>query len=294
MGGIFSAGFPAAWDVPLREWTNSFVAHIVDNYSRSFQGASDALLYLLFHVERALLWLPWWLVVLLIGLVVWHANGRRLPPAIALAGTVVLVGAFGLWQQMITTLALMTIAAGSSVLLGVPLGILMAGSARFKALLKPLLDVMQTMPSFVYLVPVVMFFGLGNVSAIFATVVYALPPVARLTDLGLRLVDRSLIEAAASAGASGRQTLWLVSLPLALPTVLAGVNQTIMLALSMVVLASMIGARGLGEEVLRGLQRGDVGRGLEAGLAIVVLAVIMDRVTAGYSRRWSEAATDGG
>ena len=294
MGELFAREFPNSWDVPLREWANSFVAWLVDEYSRSFQGASDTLLFLLFHVERALVWLPWWLVVGLIGLLVWHANGRRLAPALVLAGAMILIGTFGLWSQMITTLALMTIAAAVCVLIGVPLGIAMARSARFKAVLKPLLDVMQTMPSFVYLVPVVMFFGLGNVSAIFATVIYALPPVARLTDLGLRLVDRELLEAAASAGATGRQTLWLVSLPLALPTVLAGINQTIMLALSMVVLASMIGARGLGEEVLRGLQRGDVGRGLEAGLAIVILAVIMDRVTAGYSRRWDHNAAERG
>jgi glycine betaine/proline transport system permease protein len=153
-------------------------------------------------------------------------------------------------------------------------------------LLRPLLDGMQTMPSFVYLVPVVMFFGLGNVAAIIATFVYAVPPIIRLTDLGLRLVDAEVLEAAQAFGASERQTLVWVRLPLALPTIMAGVNQTIMMALAMVVLASMIGARGLGQEVLRGLQRGNVGLGLEAGLAIVFVAIVMDRITAGYSRRW--------
>src|SRR5690606_24349473 len=151
-----------------------------------------------------------------------------------------------------------------------------------------------TLPSFVSRVPIVVSSGLGNVSALFATFVYAVPPVIRLSDLGLRSVDRSLVEAAETAGASEAQVLRYVRLPLALPTVAAGVNQTIMLALSMVVLTSMIGARGLGQVVLRGLQRGDVGLGLEAGLAIVLLAVVMDRVTSGYARRWDDGAEERG
>ncbi len=283
--GSSASGYPEAWRVPLREWTNDFVAWLVAEHSGAFRAVADALTFALFQVERLLGGLPWWLVVVLLASVVWHAAGRRLRPALLVAVALVLTGSFGLWEQLVTTLALMVIASTACMLIGVPLGVLMARSARFKAVLRPVLDVMQTLPSFVYLVPVVMFFGLGNVPAVFATVVYALPPVVRLTDLGLRQVERELIEAAASAGASERQTLLLVRLPLALPTVLAGVNQTIMLALSMVVLASMVGARGLGQEVLRGLQRGDVGLGLEAGLAIVFLAMLIDRVSAGYARR---------
>lgn len=281
-----SGGFPASWRVPLRDWANAFVAWLVEEHSRTFRIVADSLTYALYQVERFLGWLPWWLVIALLAAVVWHAAGRRLRPALLVAAALLLTGSFGLWDQLVTTLALMVIASTACIVIGVPLGVLMARSARLKAVIRPVLDVMQTMPSFVYLVPVVMLFGLGNVAALFATVVYALPPVVRLTDLGLRQVERELIEAAASAGATERQTLLLVRLPLALPTVLAGVNQSIMLALSMVVLASMVGARGLGQEVLRGLQRGDVGLGLEAGLAIVFLAVLIDRVAAGYARRF--------
>jgi len=279
--------------VPLREWTNAFVNRLVDDYSAAFAGVSDALLYLLGGLERALLAVPWWLVTVALAALVWNATRRPLAGAFVVVG-LVLVGSFGLWPETVTTLALMALATALCVLVGVPLGVLMSRSARFKAVLRPVLDLMQTLPSFVYLVPVVMFFGLGNVSALFATFVYAVPPVIRLTDLGLRSVDRSLIEAAETAGASELQVLRYVRLPLALPTLAAGVNQTIMLALSMVVLTSMIGARGLGQVVLRGLQRGDVGLGLEAGLAIVLLAVVMDRVTAGYARRWDDGAAERG
>jgi glycine betaine/proline transport system permease protein len=277
--------FPAGWRIPLRDWTNDVVDALVVVAAPLFEGMSSMVLRALFAIESALVWLPWWLLVLAVGALMWHAAGRRLLPAVLAAVALVLVGTFGLWEQAMTTLALMVVATVIAVGMGVPLGIAAARARRFRTALRPVLDVMQTMPSFVYLVPVVMLFGLGNVSAVFATVVYAIAPVVKLTDLGLRSVDVSLIEAAESAGASEFQTLWLVRFPLALPTVMAGVNQTIMLALSMVVLASMIGARGLGQEVLRGLQRGDVGVGLEAGLSIVVLAIIIDRMTALYATR---------
>ena len=284
--------FPESWRVPLRTWTNDAVAWLVANYGDVFRSITETLLLLLVRVERGLAGLPWWLVVLLVAALVWHASGRRWWPALALSGLLVVVGTFGLWSDMMTTLAIMLVATAFTIVLGIPIGIAMARSDRLKRLMRPLLDGMQTMPSFVYLVPVVMFFGLGNVAAIIATFVYAVPPIIRLTDLGLRLVDAEVIEAAAAFGASERQTLAWVRLPLALPTIMAGVNQTIMMALAMVVLASMIGARGLGQEVLRGLQRGNVGLGLEAGLAIVFLAIVMDRITAGYSRRWDPTAKD--
>ena len=284
--------FPESWRVPLRTWTNDAVAWLVANYGDVFRSITETLLLLLVRVERGLAGLPWWLVVLLVAALVWHASGRRWWPALALSGLLVVVGTFGLWSDMMTTLAIMLVATAFTIVLGIPIGIAMARSDRLKRLMRPLLDGMQTMPSFVYLVPVVMFFGLGNVAAIIATFVYAVPPIIRLTDLGLRLVDAEVIEAAAAFGASERQTLAWVRLPLALPTIMAGVNQTIMMALAMVVLASMIGARGLGQEVLRGLQRGNVGLGLEAGLGIVFLAIVMDRITAGYSRRWDPTAKD--
>jgi glycine betaine/proline transport system permease protein len=282
---IFTSSFPEAWRIPLRQWTNEGVRWLVAEYGDLFRAITDALLYILVRVEDALTALPWWLVIVLVALLVWHAYGKRLTPALVMAGLLLLVGSFGLWSELMTTLALMTVATAFTIVIGVPIGILMARNRLVNAGLRPILDGMQTMPSFVYLVPVVMFFGLGNVAAIFATFVYAVPPVIRLTDLGIRLVDKEVIEASTSFGANSRQTLWEVQLPLALPNIMAGINQTIMMALAMVVVASMIGARGLGQEVLRGLQRGDVGLGLEAGLAIVILAIVIDRITQGYSRR---------
>ena len=282
--------FPSAWRIPLRTWTNDAVSALVVNFGDVFAAITGALLQLLIRVERFLVALPWWLVVLLVAVLVWHATGRRIVSGVVLAGLMVLVGTFGLWPQMMTTLAIMLVATVFTIIIGIPIGVAMARSDRLKMWLQPVLDAMQTLPSFVYLVPVVMFFGLGNVAAIIATFVYAVPPVIRLTDLGLRLVDPEVVEAGAAFGASERQTLFLVRLPLAVPTIMAGINQTIMMALAMVVVASMIGARGLGQEVLRGLQRGDVGLGLEAGLAIVFLAIVMDRITAGYSRRWDHTA----
>ncbi|MEX2543227.1 MAG: proline/glycine betaine ABC transporter permease [Trueperaceae bacterium] len=293
MFDFLNQSFPESWRIPLREWTNDGVRWLVSEYGDVFRAITDALLFVLVRVENVLNWLPWWLVVLLVGLLVWHAFGRRIGPALLMAGLMTLVGSFGLWPQLMTTLALMTVATMVTIIIGIPIGILMARNDTVRAGIKPILDGMQTMPSFVYLVPVVMFFGLGNVAAIFATFIYAVPPVIRLTDLGIRLVDKEVIEASQSFGANSRQTLWEVQLPLALPNIMAGINQTIMMALAMVVIASMIGARGLGQEVLRGLQRGDVGLGLEAGLAIVILAIVMDRVTQGYSRRYDYTADQG-
>ena len=290
---FLSQPFPETWRLPLRRVTNDAVRALLLEYGDAFRGFTDALLQLLVRVERFLIGLPWWLVLIVVALLVYHASGRSKLTALLLTAALFVVGTFGLWTASMTTLAIMLIATLFSVLVGVPVGVLMARSDRLKGLLRPLLDGMQTMPSFVYLVPVVMFFGLGNVAAIIATFIYAVPPMVRLTDLGLRLVDAQVLEAAAAFGADERQTLLWVRMPLALPTIMAGVNQTIMMALAMVVVASMIGARGLGQEVLRGLQRGDVGLGLEAGLAIVVLAVIMDRVTAGYARRLDPLAGRG-
>jgi glycine betaine/proline transport system permease protein len=290
MLAFLTQDFPSAWRIPLRSWTNDAVSALVVNFGDVFAAITGALLQLLIRVERFLVALPWWLVVLVVALLVWHATGRKIVSGVVLAGLMVLVGTFGLWPQMMTTLAIMLVATVFTIVIGIPIGIAMARSDRLKNVLQPVLDAMQTLPSFVYLVPVVMFFGLGNVAAIIATFVYAVPPVIRLTDLGLRLVDREVVEAADAFGASERQALFLVRLPLAVPTIMAGINQTIMMALAMVVVASMIGARGLGQEVLRGLQRGDVGLGLEAGLAIVFLAIVMDRITAGYSRRWDHTA----
>jgi len=210
---------------------------------------------------------------------------RRIVFSIAMGALLCLLGVLGLWDAGMQTLSLMLMATFLSVLVGIPLGIMMARMNWLRSIMLPVLDVMQTMPSFVYLIPVVMLFGLGKIPALIATVIYAVPPLIRLTDLGIRLVDREVLEASRAFGATSRQQLFGVQLPLALPNIMAGINQTTMMALSMVVIASMIGARGLGYEVLLGINRLEVGRGLLAGLGIVVLAVLFDRITQSYGHR---------
>jgi glycine betaine/proline transport system permease protein len=227
--------------------------------------------------------LPPWVVLLAVAALAWHAT-RSAWRALLLPALLYAIGCLGLWDALMQTLAIMVVATVMAVLLGLPLGILMSRHDRLRAVLLPVLDVMQTLPTFVYLIPVLMLFGLGKVPAIFATVVYALPPLIRLTDLGIRQVDADLTEAARSFGTTRWQLLLGVQLPLARPSIMAGINQTTMMALSMVVIASMIGARGLGEDVLAGIQTLDSGRGLQAGLAIVILAVVVDRITQAYGR----------
>ena len=225
----------------------------------------------------------------IVAAIAWHAT-RRLLPTLVITGLLFLVGAVGLWDKLMQT---PRADAGGDLHLGAdrhPLGILAARSNRLRAVLMPLLDIMQTMPSFVYLIPVLMLFGLGKVPAIFATVIYAAPPLIRLTDLGIRQVDSEVMEAVNAFGANRWQQLFGVQLPLALPSIMAGINQTTMMALSMVVIASMIGARGLGEDVLVGIQTLNVGKGLEAGLAIVILAVVIDRITQAYGRSRHETS----
>jgi glycine betaine/proline transport system permease protein len=190
----------------------------------------------------------------------------------------------GLWEEMVSTLALVLAASLIALLFGIPLGIAMARSDIVKAITRPVLDLMQTMPSFVYLIPAAMFFGLGQVPGTIATVIFAMPPAVRLTDLGIREVDAEHVEAGLAFGCTRRQLLFKVQLPLAMPSIMAGVNQTIMLALSMVVIASMIGAGGLGSTVLTGIQRLDVGQGFQGGIAVVILAVILDRITQSFGR----------
>ncbi|WP_372524368.1 ABC transporter permease [Piscinibacter sp.] len=270
--------------ISIREPINRFVEWLVINHGDAFHAFSAAVLRtLLVPLEQALRGLPAWVVLLAVGALAWHAtrSGWR---AITLAALLALIGAVGLWDPLMQSLALLVVATVLAVLLGIPLGILLARHDRLRALALPVLDVMQTLPIFVYLIPVLMLFGLGKVPAIFATVVYAMPPLIRLTDLGIRQVDPELTEAAWSFGATRWQLLTGVQLPLALPSVMTGINQTTMMALSMVVIASMIGARGLGEDVLVGIQTLDTGRGLQAGLAIVILAIVVDRITQAYGQ----------
>jgi glycine betaine/proline transport system permease protein len=190
-----------------------------------------------------------------------------------------LIGTFGYYELAMLTLSLVSAAVLFSLLIGIPTGIAMAQSDKTERIMQPILDGMQTMPSFVYLIPALMFFGLGKVPAIIATLIYAVPPVIRLTNVGIREVDKEVVEAALAFGAKKKQVLWDVQLPLARPSIMVGVNQTTMMALAMVVIGSMIGAKGLGMEVLLSINRIEVGRGFEAGLSIVFLAIIIDRLT---------------
>jgi ABC-type proline/glycine betaine transport system permease subunit len=229
------------------------------------------------------LWLPWWSVVLIIGLITWFTAGKKF--AIISVFLVGLIAAMGLLDLACETLAIMLTSTIVCVILGLPLGIIAGLSNFFDATQRPVLDTMQTMPTFVYLIPAVMLFGLGKVPAVIATCIYALPPMIRLTSLGIRQVDANLIEAARSFGSTLWQTLVKVQIPMALPSILAGLNQTIMMALGMVVVASMIGAGGLGVEILRSLTRLEIGRGTVAGAGIVVMAMILDRISQGAARK---------
>lgn len=278
--------FPESWHLPLDRSINDFVDWLVVTHGDSFEAAANALLAVLVWLERGLRGAPWWLVIAIItGLML--LGSRRVAISLAVGAALIFIGLLGMWDLAMQTLALMIVATVLAILIGVPIGILLAQSDRLRAATLPVLDAMQTMPAFVYLIPALLLFGLGKVPAIFATVIYATPPLIRLTELGIRLVDADVKEAVAAFGASRWQRLRMVELPLALPTILAGVNQTTMLALSMVVIGSMIGARGLGEEVLLGIQRLDVGRGMVAGLAIVALAVVLDRLTQAIGGRLS-------
>ncbi|MGO0693308.1 ABC transporter permease [Pseudomonas guariconensis] len=278
-----SAGFPDAWQFSFAEWVNRLVDWLVLRYGDQLRSLSDHLLQLLVGLESLLRLLPWWLLLLLVGLLAWHAS-RSLTRALVLSALLAQIGMIGLWDKLLQTLALVLVSTGLCVLIGVPLGVVLATRPLARRLVLPVLDVMQTLPAFVYLIPVLMLFGLGKVPAVFATLVYALPPLVRLTELGLAQIDPSLLQAAHGLGANRWQRLRRIALPLALPSIMAGLNQSVMMALSMVVVASMIGARGLGEDVLSGIQTLNVGQGVEAGLAIVALAMVIDRISQAYGQ----------
>ena len=278
--------FPTSWNLGLRQPIDDFEHWVIGNRATHwlfvfgftpFSNFIDSLLRL---CEQFLIGLPWASVVLAVALIAYRARGAWLALLSALALT--LMVAVGLWEQSLQTLALMGASVALALLLGLPLGVMAARWPRVDALLRPILDTMQTMPAFVYLIPVLLFFGVARVPAVVATVIYALPPAIRFTASGIRQVPESAVEAADVFGSTSYQKLWKVQLPLALPAVLAGVNQTIMMALGMVVIAALVGAAGLGRDVLVALQRLRVGQALEAGLAIVFLAVLLDRISAGF------------
>ncbi len=277
--------FPSTWEYHIAPQINDAVRWLLQEYGAAFDKFSDGLLKLLLFIQGMLQVVPWWGYVLIIAVLSWVAMKKLIPVAV-LSLMPVIIGVFGLWGLAVETLAIVITSVVFALVIGIPLGILMAEVKVFGIVFRPVLDAMQTMPSFVYLIPAMMLFGLGKVPAIIATLIYAVPPVMRLTSLGIQLVPKPAQEAARAYGATRWQLLTEVRIPLAMPSILAGVNQTTMMALAMVVIASMIGARGLGQEVLLAINRIDVGRGFEAGLGIVIMAIIIDRITQGMAKRW--------
>ncbi|MEC7649751.1 MAG: proline/glycine betaine ABC transporter permease [Pseudomonadota bacterium] len=270
--------------VALRKYLDGTYREFSRTDGDAIETFFDPLLYFLVWFEKLLLLSPWPIILaVLIGLS--FAASRSWKLSFGVLAAFVLIGYFGMWADTMRTLAIITVATLLSIGIGVPIGIAMARSDRVQTIVTPILDIMQTMPAFVYLIPVVMLLGIGKVPGILAVLVYAIPPVIRLTNLGIRLVDKDVLEAAIAFGASRRQRLFEVQLPLALPTIMAGINQTIMMALAMVVIASMIGVKGLGQPVLKAITNQYFTMGLLNGLAIVVIAIVFDRVSQAYAKR---------
>ena len=258
------------------------------NFSREhgelIESFFDPLLSFLVWFEKLLLATPWWLVIAVLTALAYLAS-RSWKLSLGVVVSFTLIGYFGMWEDAMSTMSIILVCTLLAIVLGVPIGIIMARSDRCQMLITPILDVMQTMPAFVYLIPVVMLLGIGKIPGVLAVIIYAIPPVIRLTNLGIRLVDKEVLEAATAYGASSMQRLLGVQLPLAMPTIMAGINQTIMMALSMVVIASMIGVSGLGQPVLKSITNQYFTLGLLNGLAIVALAIIFDRVSQAYAKR---------
>jgi len=278
------SSFPEFVRIPLADWIDALMDWVLTQFAGLFDAIGHILLMVLLYIERFFLWLPWWLIIVLVGVISWRVM-RQWWMGVGMAALLVLIGSFGYWELAMMTLGLTAAAVIVSLAVGIPVGITMAKSNLVESIIRPILDAMQTMPSFVYLIPALMLFGLGKVPALFATLIYAVPPVIRLTNVGIRQVSEEVIEAARAFGASSRQILFEVQIPLAVPSIMVGINQTTMMALAMVVIASMIGARGLGLEVLLAINRIEVGRGFEAGISIVFLAIIIDRITHALATR---------
>ena len=269
--------------IPLDEWIQTFVDWLVVNYREFFQIIKVPVEISLEGLEWLFFTLPPWLIIVAFALAAWRYAGKRV--AVFTVLTFFLIGYLGLWEDTMTTLAMVICSVVFCAVVGIPIGILTGRSDRIEMLLRPFLDAMQTTPAFVYLIPVVMLFSIGTVSGILATIVFALPPIVRLTSLGIRQVHPELIEAALAFGATPWQVLRKVQFPLALPSIMAGLNQTIMMALSMVVIAALIGAGGLGNPVVQGLNTLEIGLATIGGLSIVLLAMVLDRITQGFGQK---------
>ena len=253
-------------------------------YGDGIEAFFDPLLFFLVWLEKLLLNSPWPIIILAIAILAWFGS-RSWKLVVGSAVAFMLIGYFGMWNDCMATVAIITVCTTICIAVGIPLGVLMSKSDRAEKTILPVLDMMQTIPSFVYLVPILMLLGIGKVPGLIAVCIYAIPPIIRLTNLGIREVDKETLEAIDAFGATTWQRLTKVQIPLALPTIFAGVNQTIMMALAMVVIASMIGVKGLGVPILRAISNQYLALGLMNGLAIVALAIIFDRITQHYGKR---------
>ena len=263
-------------DLAFREFSRA--------YGDGIEAFFDPLLFFLIRLEKLLLATPWPIILLVLGVFAWLGS-RSWKLVVGSVVAFMLIGYFGMWKDCMATVAIITVCTIMCIAVGIPIGVLMARSNRVEKAMLPVLDMMQTIPSFVYLIPILMLLGIGKIPGLIAVCIYAIPPVIRLTNLGIREVDKETIEASEAFGATKLQKLKTVQIPLALPTVFAGVNQTIMMALAMVVIASMIGVKGLGVPILRAISNQYLALGLFNGLAIVALAIIFDRITQEYGRR---------
>ena len=263
--------------IPLGEWVENGLQYLVSNYRDFFRSIRWPIDQVLTTIDEGLNAVPPLIAVLLASLFSWQIGGRNL--GVFTFVCLSLLGFIGVWGESMTTLSLVLTAVFFCLVIGIPLGIISARNDRLEMLIRPMLDAMQTLPAFVYLVPVVMLFGIGDVPGVMVTIVFALPPLVRLTNLGIRQVPADKIEACRAFGCTPRQMLFKVQLPIAMPTIMAGLNQTLMLSLSMVVIASMISVEGLGQMVLRGIGRLDMGLATVGGMGLVLLAVFLDRIT---------------
>ena len=271
--------------LPLASWVSLFTGWISDSFAFLFDPIKNEFGDGLENFADLLAAVPPVIVIAIVAVLAFFLSGKRFGLAAFSVVGLLLVWNQGLWEELMLSFSLVLVASLLSVIIGVPIGILMSKSKTAESIITPVLDFMQTMPAFVYLIPAVAFFSIGMVPGIFASLIFATPPTVRFTNLGIRQVSDELVEAAEAFGSTGAQKLFKVELPMAKRTIMAGINQTVMLALSMVVIASMIGAPGLGREVLSALQRADVGTGFVAGLGIVILAIIIDRFTQSFSTK---------
>lgn len=267
--------------IDIGKYIELAIEWLTENFEGFFDALNTGISGFIDGFEGFLVFIPFYVLIIFLGALAWYRSGIG-------TGLLTVIGLFliygmGFWAETMATLALVLSSTVIALVIGIPLGIWMTRSDRADKVIKPILDFMQTMPAFVYLIPAVLFFGLGTVPGAFATIIFAMPPVVRLTALGIKQVPEEIVEATKAFGSTSRQLLMKVQLPLALPTIMAGINQTIMLALSMVVIAAMISAGGLGEVVLKGITQLEIGLGFEGGIAVVILAIVLDRITQSFA-----------